>query len=142
MSVSVDQQRTSAARCAHVVVGDLPNGDLYHPHTLAPTKDTIPDLVTSPLRADGLAPCSGLMICLTYAADVSAAPPVPADPVVGFTVTVWIRDPVVRTWGRTAAFTTPGGEWFSTRDFNGGDLFFQITGAAGQGSLFVHVVEL
>jgi hypothetical protein len=59
-------------------------------------------------------------------------------------VNVWIRDPSTRRWGLALTTQVPLRKWFTTHDFNGGDLYFQITGSADDANsrAVVHLVEL
>jgi hypothetical protein len=104
---------------------------------------TRPDIVTSPLRADGQTPTTGLMFMLTAlvgAGSESSAEPTDPD---GFIVTVWVRNPVNAQWGDTQAIQVPFGEWVRTFDFNGGDLYFQFAGFDDASNfLDLHLVEL
>jgi hypothetical protein len=151
---SVEQQRSSAGRVERIPVSDglyrqLLGGPADPPsHNAAPSSTTDPDIVTSPLRADGLAPCTGLMFMI----GVGDTPFTPVNPA-GFVVTVWIRNPITRTWGDSTPIQVPVNRWVKTFDFNGGDLYFQFApadftprvglGAAGVSyQVDVHLVEL
>jgi hypothetical protein len=129
---SFDQQRTSAGRVTRI------QSAFHHD---PPAADTEPDVVTSPVRADGLLPTTGIMVCLKLPTLAPAAAPATTD---GFDVTIWIRNPATLQWGDTVTFQTPGDQWLRTFDFNGGDLYFQIDQATidTDGAMDWQVVEL
>jgi hypothetical protein len=155
---SVEQQRSSAGRTEriHILENDaVPqasqhlNPPVNPPGTgLAPMTD--PDMATSPMRADGLAPTTGLAIAIHKPlAAVHGTTGLEPTTAAGFTLTVWVRDPVTRWWAKTTPFSIPYGQWFRTFDLNGGDLYFQFDvstfAAAGPGmtgAIDVTVVEL
>jgi hypothetical protein len=158
MSALVEQQRASAGRVFKVLTAthaNPPTDPTWVPAVgLTPastTPATTPDVTTSPLRADGSAPCSGLMFMLknpSIGVFYGALPEAPE----GFIVTVYVRNPVTDQWGSTGEIQIPYDEWWRTFDFNGGDLYFQIGGVAvppvgavginRPSAVDVHLVEL
>jgi hypothetical protein len=149
-SSATEKQHTSAARPVLIVFhshADPPNDDTPDgggdPDDSSSPPPTDPDISTSPMRADGLAEATGFAFMLQSgpSSDTLAAPPsAPA----GYVVKVWIRDPVTRRWGLALSTQIPLRKWFSTHDYNGGDLYFQITGSTDDTNsrAVVHLVEL
>lgn len=112
-------------------------------HAAAPTDGsagTAPDYVSSALTPDGqpVASVAVLLKSPTAPAAVTAATALAG----GFTVTVWMRNPITRQWGATASFSAAYDQWFTTGDFRGGELFFQIANVNVAGSLDVNVLEM
>jgi hypothetical protein len=145
-----EQQHTSAGRTIRLDVD---------PHAVAPVDPIVlgtagpviqagtpPDFVTSPMRADGLTPTSGVMFTLKSPANgIPGQPAAEAIDPAGFLVTVWVRDSVTRNWAATSQIQVPYDEWVSSFDFNGGDLYFQLGGVdnTGVGAIIdIIVVEL
>jgi len=159
MSNPIDQQHSSAGRAIGIRVSGntAPAPTLDHakpPTDLSVSSDggagaTEPDIVTSPLRADGQAPCTGFMLMLKSVGGLVLGFPalVPAT-AAGFTMTIWVRNPVTRQWGKTASFSILYDTWMRSFDFNGGDLYFQVDVASTTlaanafGFMDIHVVEL
>lgn len=131
-TAKTEQQATSAGRAVRIQTAT---------HAAAPTDGaggTSPDIVTSPVTPGGL-PMTGLMLLLKAPTFGAAATSVAA----GFQVVIWIRNPITYQWGATAQFQTPVDTWFSTFDFDGGELYFQIVAASvtGAGGIDISVVE-
>lgn len=112
-------------------------------HTAAPTDGngsggggTDPDLTTEPYLFKGGPETSAIIIMLK-------APPSGAATFLGagFTVTVWVRDPGTHLWGATQPFTSAYDVVTGTGDFNGGELFFQITNVNAAGNIIALVKE-
>jgi hypothetical protein len=147
VSVDVhDRSNASGARMVYLRIEDhasppYPDGTSTTLPDLA--QSTEPDVVTSPLRADGLGPCTGIMWMLQPPpTGYTAAQPV--DPA-GFAVTVYLQDPVSRRWGRAGQVTAAYGVWYRTFDCNGGPLYWLIEGWADPPSLstlLLFVVEI
>jgi hypothetical protein len=144
----IEHQHTSAGRVIRLNMGlhEFAPVDPIVATTGGPVvsaSPTEPDIVTSPLRADGLVPTSGVMFLFKElvgaGSDGSAEPNDPS----GFLVTVWVRNPVNSQWGNTDPLRVPFNQWIRTFDFNGGDIYFQITDFDDADNfLDVHVVEL
>lgn len=123
-----DEEITSAARLVRVQTAT---------HLVAPVDGTtVPDVVTSPVNVAG-APTSGLQLMIKAPTFGTAATFTGA----GFTVTVYVRNPVTKQWGSTAAFTMAFGEWWATGDFEGGELFFLLGAVNVAGGIDFHVLE-
>jgi hypothetical protein len=144
----VDDQRQSAGHVQRLLVTNALSSP-PNVHVDEPRSYTDPDVVTSPLRADGQAPATGLSFMFTsdgVSDDTAGLEATTA----GFTVTVWIRNPITGHWGKTAPISLRLNEWAVTFDTNGGDLYFQfdplsfLNGDLGgmHAYLDVHVVEL
>lgn len=104
----------------------------------APTDGTtLPHRIMSATTATGLQ-TTGLAIGLK-APSVGSATAVAA----GFSVVVWILNPVTLAWFSCLAASIPYGECWVTFDFNASAIFYQVTAAsvAGAGDIDFHVWE-
>jgi len=112
-------------------------------HAAAPTDGsagTAPDYVSSPATPDG-EPTDAIMVALKSPTAPAATTPATALSG-GFTVTVWMRNPVTRQWGSTAAFSAAYDQWFVTGDIRGGELYFQIANVNAAGSIDINILEV
>jgi hypothetical protein len=142
-ATATEKQHTSTARPVLII---------FHTHANPPADDTPdggedpstePDISTSPLRADGLDVAKGFAFMITSGPTSNTLAAPPAAPA-GYTVKVWIREPVTRRWGLALSDSVPLRKWVSTHLFNGGDLYFQISGStddANSRAVF-HVMEI
>ena len=104
----------------------------------APTdKVTTPDYVMSPNVAVGLK-TTGLLLLLK-APSAGAAVPVAG----GFSLILWLQNPVTGSWGAASPITIDFGQWFVTFDFDAAALYFQIdaTSVGTPGNVYIEVME-
>ena len=107
-------------------------------HASAPTDGalgTVPDMTLSTMSPGG--PTLGFLLQLR--APSSGAAVAGGG---GFTVTVWVRDPVLRQWGSFEATTgVDFGELYTTADIDASELYFQIANVGTPGDVDVKISE-
>lgn len=106
-------------------------------HTAAPTDGapgtgTDPDFILSPSAPGGVA-TGGFATFLAAAATAGAG---------GFSVTVWVRDPVSYRWSAFQAVSMNTRELFMTWDVPASELYFQIGNISVNGTVDIHVAEM
>ncbi len=123
-------------RVLRLVVGGGGAGD----HNTAPTDGTTaPDLVMSPVTPTGLK-TTGLSF--GFKAPTAGTPAAAVAPAGGFTVVVWVRNPVTRAWFSCSSITVDYGQLFGTFDLDACELYFQISGQTSDGGIDLHAMEM
>jgi hypothetical protein len=95
-----------------------------------------PTFVMSPETPTGQQ-TTGFLIFLKEPTTGTAAVPTAG----GFTVTIWVRNPITYSWAAGAPVVMDYDQAFVTGDLDASEIYVQITGATTQGTILVHFAE-
>jgi len=104
-------------------------------------RGTVPDYVLSPVTAPGL-PTRGFLLVINQPTTFALAPAIPIA--AGFTVVVWVRNPLTYRWSPLPSFVAAVGELWSNTDLDPCELYFQVAAAsiASDGPLSFAITEV
>jgi hypothetical protein len=95
-----------------------------------------PTFVMSPETPTGQQ-TTGFLIFLKEPTTGTAAVPTSG----GFTVTIWVRNPITYSWAAGASVVMDYDQAFVTGDLDASEIYVQIQGATTQGTILVHFAE-